>query len=355
MMRPRNLKAVLAGLALALVLAGCATGPGTTYREPAYSLPAAPQVVLKNLPVDRDVEDRILALDPERITDDDVRTALAKGPTPRIVNLHGGIYPVHLVMESFSRFLMRMGYPEAKIRDPGSGDLSHSPYEDSAKLAGSVAWYYEREGVRPLVVGHSQGGMQAVKILFELAGRFGDRVPVVNPLTGVAEERTTIVDPLTGRERPVVGLVLPYASAVGAGGAATLLPNQWNMANRLHSIPDSVEDFTGFTIGFDLIAWDFTSEGRYKANGTAHVRNVGLPADYSHVFVPNTAHLGRDPAVRDWINAWTPAMTGNPPPLPDGDTANILWATDIWFSVKKHWTIEAQRLIRARRAAEGSK
>ena len=26
---------------------------------------------------------------------------LAAGPTPRILNLHGGIYPVHLVMESF--------------------------------------------------------------------------------------------------------------------------------------------------------------------------------------------------------------------------------------------------------------
>ena len=40
--------------------------------------------VLRSLTIDRAVEDRILALDPMRIGDDDVRNALAKGPTPRI-------------------------------------------------------------------------------------------------------------------------------------------------------------------------------------------------------------------------------------------------------------------------------
>ena len=29
------------------------------------------------------------------------------------------------------------------------------------------------------------------------------------------------------------------------------------------------------------------------------------------------------------------------------DTANLLHAADIWFSVKKHWCLEAQRLVRA--------
>jgi hypothetical protein len=41
------------------------------------------------------------------------------------------------------------------------------------------------------------------------------------------------------------------------------------------------------------------------------------------------------------------------PPLPEGpdvDSANIVHAADIWYSVKKHWCIEAQQLIRARRA-----
>ncbi len=347
---PGSLRHILA-LGAVLALAGCVSAP-TGYHEPAYSKAPAPRIVFDGLALDPALEERILALDAHRISDADVRTTLAKGPTPRIVNLHGGIYPVHLLMESFARFLMRMGYPEAKIRDPGSGELSHSPYEDSRQLAGSIAWYYEREGVRPLLIGHSQGGMQAVKVLYDYAGAFGTSLAVWNPLTGQAENRTTIVDPLTGMQRPLVGLVLPYASAVGAGGAAALLPNQWSMARRLHVIPDSVEDFTGYFLGLDLIAWDLPGmrDERYRTAGTAHVRNVRLPSEYSHVFVPDTAHLGREPKYRDWINAWQPAFAANPPPQPDGAT-NILWAADVWFSVKKHWTLEAQRLISARRMA----
>ena len=65
----------------------------------------------------------------------DVRV-LASGPTPRVVLLHGGIYPVHLAMESFGGFLAGMGYPEAKIRSPADGSWSHSPYESSVQLAG---------------------------------------------------------------------------------------------------------------------------------------------------------------------------------------------------------------------------
>ena len=50
--------------------------------------------------LDAQLEARILALDPERVTDIEVRTVLAAGPTPRILALHGGVYPVHLLMDS---------------------------------------------------------------------------------------------------------------------------------------------------------------------------------------------------------------------------------------------------------------
>ena len=36
-------------------------------------------------------------------------------------------------------------------------------------------------------------------------------------------------------------------------------------------------------------------------------------------------------------------------PADSGPTDNALWAADVWFSIKKHWVIGAQRLIRARR------
>ena len=182
---------------VALVGSGCATRPVATPDAAVAARPAA-QSVLRSLAIDRALEDRILALDPEQITADDVRDTLAKGPAPRIILLHGGIYPVHLVMESAGRFLTGMGYPEDRIRHPGDGRWSHSPYEDSAQIAGLIAWYYEHDGMRPMMIGHSQGGIQAVKVLYELAGRFDDPIRVWNPLTDDAEDRTSIVDPLTG-------------------------------------------------------------------------------------------------------------------------------------------------------------
>ena len=169
--------------------------------RPFGSHPAAPPPV-----TDRALEDRILALDPERVSAADVRQILVKGPTPRIMLLHGGIYPVHLAMESFGRFLVGMGYPEEKIRDPFDGTWSHSPYEDAERLAGIAAWYYEKTGMPPMLIGHSQGGMQAVKVLHVLNGEYSDKVAVWNPTTDFAEDRTSITDPLTGRRQAVVGM-----------------------------------------------------------------------------------------------------------------------------------------------------
>ena len=34
----------------------------------------------------------------------------------------------------------------------------------------------------------------------------------------------------------------------------------------------------------------------------------------------------------------------------------VLWVADVWYSIKKHWVIEAQRVVRARREAlEGAR
>ena len=339
-------------IVLALAVASCAT-PSTVVDSNLGPVTAGS--VLRGTPIAADVEDRILALDPLHVSDADVRHTLALGPAPRIIKLHGGIFPTQLIMSSFADFLMSMGYPERAVRDPGTGDLSHSPYESSITLAGEIAWYYEHEGVRPMIVGHSQGGMQAVKVLYELAGKFDDRISAFNPITHSDEDRTTIIDPLTGDTRPIIGLVLPYASAVGAGGAAMLLPNQWSMVTRLYDIPDSVEDFTGFAIGLDLIALDGPrTRDLYAPLGSARVRNVRLPAAYSHLYVVNTAQLGKQPGARAWINAWTPALTGQDPP--GGiDQENIQWAADVWYSIKQHWATEAQRFVRARRALAAAK
>jgi hypothetical protein len=340
--------ALHAAAACLLAVAGCATPPS----KPPEPAPVA-MAVLRSLALDRALEDRILALDPDRITDDGVRT-LAAGPAPRIILLHGGVFPVYLAMVSFGRFLIGMGYPDAKIRDPGDRRWSYSPYQDSAEIAGFVAWAYERDGMRPMLIGHSQGGIQAVKVLRELNGEFGDRIPVWDPVSDSAESRTTIVDPLTGDVRPVVGLSVSYASTVGAGGPALLLPNQWNMLGHLYTIPDTVDEFTGYSIGFDLFAWTVPgTEAAYRHNGKARVRNVTLPAWYNHVTVPVTQDLADDPQARPWISAYDPDDVKTPVPLEEAGRS-VLWAADVWHSIKKHWCLEAQRLIRTRRAALGA-
>jgi hypothetical protein len=330
-----------------LALAGCAIQPLENAAKDG-----APAVAENRLP-DAAVQARLLALDPEHISDRDVRETLAKGPAPRIMLLHGGVYPVHLLMESFGVFLTQMGYPEARIRDPGNGEWSYSPYLRTAQLAGLVGWEYEHDGMRPMLIGHSQGGLSAVKILKDLAGQTGESLRVWNPITGVLEERTTIVDPFTHRERPVIGLSVAYASAVGAGGWALLLPNWWENLDTLRKIPDTVDEFTGYFIEVDLLALSIPGnplDKRYENGGSARVRNVMLPATYNHVVVPLTHGLAEDAQVRDWINAYVPGEQRDASSLPGDAAQHVLWAADVWYSIKKHWCLEAQHWVRAQRA-----
>jgi hypothetical protein len=223
---------------------------------------------------------------------------------------------------------------------------------DSKKLAGMLAWYYENEGMRPIIVGHSQGGIQAVKVLYELAGDFSKTLHVWNPLTDKKEERVFVVDPLTNKLRPVVGLRSSYTTAVGAGGFTRFLFNQWRMFGKLRSIPDSVEEFTGFYIGLDIVGGDFLGFGstnKFKPNGKARVRNVKLPLGYSHVSVPGTKHLAKSQEIRDWINDYVPSEQPRLTRTFKSSSRHILWASDVWHSIKKHWVLELQRLIRAKR------
>src|SRR6266478_1068085 len=112
--------------------------------------------VLAPTPIDAAVEERLLALVPERISERDVREVLARAPAPRIINLEGSV-PV-VTMAPFAEFLVAMGYPEERIRDPNGGALAYSSSIDARRLAGAMAWYYEREGMMPMLIGHSQGG-----------------------------------------------------------------------------------------------------------------------------------------------------------------------------------------------------
>ena len=350
------LRSTFALFAIALC-AGCATFADRAAAPALLEPVAGERTVLRARAVDRAIEDRILALDPERVSAADVAQVLSKGPAPQILLLHGGVYPVHLAMTSFGSFLVAMGYPEAKIRPPSGDEWSYSPYTSTARIAGILAWHYEQDGLRPMLVGHSQGGLYAVKVLKALAGRYGESIEVWDPVTDLALPRTSIVDPLTDRVRPVVGVSASYASALGAGGWALVLPNQWDDFANLRAIPDTVDEFTGYFIDLDFFALSFPGnplDVPYVANGKANVRNVRLPAAVNHVFVPVTHELAGDPAVRRWLDDYQPGQAGqagqagDPPDVAGG---NVLWAADVWHSIKRHWALEAQRLVRARRAA----
>ncbi len=337
--------AVILMLLAAIGVAAAAQSPGVAAVAPAPMQLAA---------LDNALQERVLAIDPENVTAADVRDLLSKVPAPRIVLLHGGVFPVHLAMSSFANFLTGMGYPEERIKVPGSDDWSHNPYLSSDRIAGLIAWSYEREGMRPMLIGHSQGGIQVVKVLYDLSGAFADRVPVWDPLTGSAESRTTIVDPLTGRERPVVGLSVSFASAIGAGGPSFIFPNNWQVLGRLREVPDSAVQFNGYFIGIDWFMFNFGGPGasRFRALGNTQVRNVELPAGYLHVSVPVTHHLPGNADFKAFIDSYR-ATSERPDEatMPGTYMDNVLYAADNWHGIKKHWALEAQRLIRARRAS----
>ena len=290
--------------------------------------------------IDAAIAPRLRALDCSRVRGDDVAGVLAHVPAPRIVLLQGSVALV--TMEPFARFLIAMGYPAARLANPRDGSLSYDSFADSATLAGELAFDYERSGLAPMLIGHSQGGMLAIRTLYEFAGAFHDALHVVDPATGRVLPRTSIVDPYTRDPRPVVGLRIAYATALATGWLPRVLLGQWSMLPRLRRIPDSVDEFTGFTLPFDPIAGTLFAAAPYVPLGRAQVRNVTLPASYHHVDLPRAAQLASDPAIHAWIDRWSPDAPGA---LPQGDTANLLHATDIWHSVKRHWCLQAQRLL----------
>lgn len=352
-MRREFFHAAVACIAL-LVVAGCAK-LDLPSADPARIAEIAPVTGPVSTNLTREQENRILSLNPERVSEYDVRNVLAGTPAPRIINIHGGIAPVQHRMESFSRFLTGMGYPDKAIRQPGSGGYTISCYYDAEMFAGIVAWFYEREGMQPMILGHSQGSFQAVKTLQLLAGQTADHLAVWSPLNWKPEERTEITDPLTGRKRPVVGLKVSYIAALGGGGMTRVLPNQWDMMFSLRSVPDTVEEFTGFYLGLDVLGGDYLGYGssnHYRALGRAKVRNVQLPTGglLTHGKTPDTERFLSDPRAVAWINNYVPTEKPSQPQEfanPEG----IIFAADVWKSVKRHWVIELQRLIRARRSA----
>ncbi len=107
-----------------------------------------------------------------------------------------------------------------------------------------------------------------------------------------------------------------------------------------------MDEFTGYSIGLDLFALTVPgaeAADHFQHNGRARVRNVTLPAWYNHVTAPVTHDLATDPLARAWISAYVPGEATTPPPLQEAGRS-VLWAADVWHSVRKHWCLELQRV-----------
>ena len=115
-----------------------------------------------------DVARRLAEVDCSRVTAADVGSTLAHTPAPRVIAIQGSV-PI-VTMEPFVAFLEAMGYPGAQLQQPASATRSYSSFVDSRRLAGHLAWHYEQDGLMPMLIGHSQGGMIVIKVLHDLAG-----------------------------------------------------------------------------------------------------------------------------------------------------------------------------------------
>jgi len=267
------------------------------------------------------------------------RTALARDRAPRLILVQGSL--PFVTMDSLATFLVAMGYPEERLRDPRDGGFTTSGYVDSVKLAGIVAWHVERDGMPPILIGHSRGGMVVMRTLHELAGAFGDEIPVWDPVRDEPLPRTTLVDPRTGMSRPVAGLVVRHAVAIATGKLPRLLLGQWSMLRRVREVPDTVQDFTGFAIEGDLIADGVLGREPYVALGHARVRNVTLPGSTGHVDAIALAPLAADAAARAWIDDYRPDR-GAVVPGALAQVQNVLEGAELWYGVRRAWCEESR-------------
>ena len=212
----------------------------------------------------------------------------------------------------------------------------------------------------PMLIGHSQGGMLAIRVLLRAGRRIPRRDSGVESADRAIEPRTTIVDPLTG------------AGAPGRSASRFRMSPRWRPASCCRASARTVADARqaardsrhgrGLHRLLDRLGSDRRdlrpgSERYHADRHRAGAQRRCSPAGTSHIGMPHTrasrAQSGRrargstatDPRVAAARAAGRAGI----------DASNIVHAADIWYSVKKHWCLEAQRLIGARRAAIAQK
>lgn len=293
--------------------------------------------------VSESLETEILALNPNSVDRQQLLALLDRGvPAPQILIIRGGGPPARIVARSFGKFLVGMGYPEDQVRSPGSRSFSISPYKPASQIADLLKKSYEQDGLRPIVVGHSQGGAEAVKVLHVIDGRL---IAEIAPTNAVP----LLLDPIFPDEGEDRSLHLPLVVSVGGRGLTRTNPNLWNMMLSLHSVPNTAQRFVGYHIPGDILGSDLGGIGKieyFKAKDRAQVRNVEMPRGYSHFNIISTRRLAKSRTLRTRIDRYAPLPNGKPNAAIVGDERNELWAADVWFEIKRAWVLELQRAVR---------
>jgi len=263
---------------------------------------------------------QLQALDPEKVSHEQVRDLLVLTPVPRVLLFKGSL---GADMESFGDFLKQMGYPAYRLRNPATGAYSYGFAWDGCRcdgcdaLAEGLGAQTRREGAAPMLVGHTGGGVTVSRILHRLAA-----------------------DPLAPR--------VQFAATLGTGALMRWLPGFAGCAAELpllSQIPPSVTAFAGYRIAADPFTSLFGFGDFRPAEGgipPPQVRNVLLPAQVSHVRAFEVDGYAQHPLLRAWIDAYQP---GSDMPLPDVrglDLSNLRHAADLWHSLKKHWALQAR-------------
>jgi hypothetical protein len=272
-------------------------------------------------PLAADLRLGLLGLEPERVSAQQVRDLLSQAPAPRVLLFKGS---VGADMESFGAFLQAMGYPAQRLRNPASGRYSYSFRWEGCRcaeceaLAGSIGTLVRSEGMAPMLVGHSGGGVTVGRVLQQLAAE-------------------------------VDAPRLPFAATLGTGALLRWIPGFPGCAAdvpQLGRVPASVTAFTGYRIDGDPFT-ALLGFGDYRpadvGSPPAQVRNVLLPAQVSHVRAFEVDGYAEHPQLRAWIDAYQPGSALPLPDVPGVDLDNLHHAADLWHSLKMHWAIQARQ------------
>jgi hypothetical protein len=272
-------------------------------------------------PLAADLRLGLLGLEPERVSAQQVRDLLSQAPAPRVLLFKGS---VGADMESFGAFLQGMGYPPPQLRNPATGRYSYSFGWDGCRCAGcdelaaGMGHLVRSEGVAPMLIGHSGGGVTVSRILQRLAA------------DGAAPR-------------------LPFAATLGTGALLRWAPGFAGCAAdvpQLGRVPASVAAFTGYRIAGDpFTSWFGFGEYRAADGGSppARVRNVLLPSQVSHVDAFEVDGYAEQPQLHAWIDAYQPGSDVPLPEVPGLDLRNLRHAADLWHSLKKHWALHARQ------------